>query len=962
MPLSLNEIRKRATDFSKEWENVTDERAEAQTFWNNFFNIFGVSRKRVASFEKPVKKADGHQGFIDLLWKGIVLVEHKSKGKDLTTAYKQAKEYFPRLKDEELPKYIIVSNFQQIRIHDLEANTEVEFKLKDLYKNINLFGFISGYQQKIYKDQEPVNIKAAELMGGLHDALLANGYQGHELEVMLVRLLFCLFAEDTTIFDKQQFTEYIELRTKQDGSDLGIHIAQLFQTLNTAENNRQKNLDEQVAAFPYVNGSLFAEPLNLASFNSTMRDRLLTCCYFDWSVISPAIFGSMFQSIMNPKERRNLGAHYTSEKNILKLIHGLFLDELKDEFESIKANKNKLQKFHDKISKLKFLDPACGSGNFLIITYRELRLLELDILKILFKGQFVTDVSTLSKIDVDAFYGIEYEEFASQIATVALWLIDHQMNMRLSSEFGEYFKRLPLKKSATIVHGNALRIDWQSLLNPLNSIDVEAEHANIYLVEEPSAEYKAVNVKAKSYSIIEGNPPAIKGHTTFDYILGNPPFVGKNLMTNSQGADMDFIFNGVKNYGLLDYVTAWYIKAAKLIQDSSTKVAFVSTNSISQGEQVSVLWSELLKLNIKILFAHRTFKWSNEAKGNAAVYVVIIGFYNEAGTSKASSFNLYDYPDIKGEPLTIKARNINPYLIIYDNILISSKSKPLCDAPKMENGSMPNEGGHFLFTLEEKNRFLEQEPNAKKYFKRVIGSVEFINNIERWCLWLVDANPSDLKKLPKVLDRISQVKKLRESSSRLATKKLAQFPSLFGEIRQPKNDYLLIPVTSSEGRKYIPMGIFNKDTIVTNLCNIIPDGKYYHLGILLSEMSNAWVRYVCGRLKSDLRYTKDNVYNNFPWPQNLPKQKTIGVEKLAQQVLVVRERYPKSSLADLYDPLTMPLDLVKAHQDLDKFVDTCYRPQPFDTEMQRIEFLFDLYKQYTQPLFGSEKKKRTKSK
>jgi type II restriction/modification system DNA methylase subunit YeeA len=629
MPLSLNEIRKRATEFSKDWEHVAEERAEAQTFWNNFFNVFGVSRKRVASFEKPVKKADGHQGFIDLLWKGIVLVEHKSKGKDLNTAYKQAKEYFPGLKDEELPRFIIVSNFQEIKLYDLESGTEQEFKLKDLYKNINLFGFISGYQQRVYKDQEPVNIKAAELMGGLHDALLANGYQGHELEIMLVRLLFCLFAEDTTIFDKQQFTEYIELRTKPDGSDLGIHLAQLFQTLNTADGQRQKNLDEQVAAFPYVNGSLFAEPLHLAAFTSDMRDKLLTCCYFDWSVISPAIFGSMFQSIMNPKERRNLGAHYTSEKNILKLIQGLFLDELWQEFESVKTNAGKLQKFHEKISRLKFLDPACGSGNFLIITYRELRLLELEVLKILFRGQLVTDVSTLSKIDVDAFYGIEYEEFAAQIATVAMWLSDHQMNMRLSSEFGEYYKRLPLKKSPTIVHGNALRMDWQSLLNPLNSMDVEADHANVYLVKEPEAQYKEVNIKVKSYQIIGGEKPAAKARVTFDYILGNPPFVGKNLMTEEQKKDLDIVFNGVKGYGVLDYVTAWYLKAAKIIQGTKTKVAFVSTNSISQGEQVSILWNELLKHKISISFAHRTFKWSNEARGNAAVFVVIIGFFQD---------------------------------------------------------------------------------------------------------------------------------------------------------------------------------------------------------------------------------------------------------------------------------------------------------------------------------------------
>ncbi len=960
MPLSLNEIRKRATEFSKEWENVSDERAEAQTFWNNFFNVFGVSRKRVATFEKPVKKADGHQGFIDLLWKGIVLVEHKSKGKDLDTAYKQAKEYFPGLKDQELPRYIVVSNFQDIKLYDLENSTESEFKLKDLYKNINLFGFISGYQQRVYKDQEPVNIKAAELMGDLHDALLANGYEGHELEVMLVRLLFCLFAEDTTIFDKQQFTEYIELRTKEDGSDLGIHLGQLFQTLNRAEDNRQKNLDEQVAAFPYVNGSLFSEPLNLASFNSDMRKKLLTCCYFDWSVISPAIFGSMFQSVMNPKERRNLGAHYTSEKNILKLIQGLFLDELRQEFESIKTNKSKLEKFHEKVSKLKFLDPACGSGNFLIITYRELRSLELDILKILFKGQFVTDVSTLSKVDVDAFYGIEYEEFASQIATVAMWLMDHQMNMRLSAEFGEYYKRLPLKKSATIVHGNALRIDWQSLLNPLNSVDIEVEHANVYVVNEPEPVYRELNVKVKTYKIHKGSIPESRKRITYDYILGNPPFVGKHLMTKEQDSDMGYIFSGVKSSGLLDYVTAWYLKAAQLIQGTTIRVAFVSTNSISQGEQVGILWNELLKYGIKIHFAHRTFKWSNEAKGNAAVFVVIIGFYQESEKLKISEKNLYDYPDIKGETLVIKAKNINPYLVAADDVIVNSSTTPISSVPSLIYGNKIVDGGFFLFTQDEKVEFLTKEPRAKKFFKEIISGEEFLNNKRRYCLWLKDADPSELKLLPAVLNRINLVREFRQKSIKAATRAKASIPSQFAEYRQPNSDYLIIPRTSSENRRYIPFAFFTKDFIVNDSCTALPKASQFHFGILTSEMHMCWVRHVCGRLKSDYRYSNNLVYNNFPWPIDLPKQKIQGVQKLASQVLKVRERYSKSSLSDLYDPLTMPADLVRAHQDLDKFVDTCYRPQPFDTEMQRIEFLFDLYKQYTQPLFGSEKKKRGK--
>ncbi len=956
MPLSLNEIRKRATEFSKEWENVTDERAEAQSFWNNFFNIFGVSRKRVASFEKPVKKADGHQGFIDLLWKGIVLVEHKSKGKDLNTAYKQAKDYFPGLKDEELPRYIVVSNFQDIKLFDLESNTDSEFKLKDLYKNINLFGFISGYQQKVYKDQEPVNIKAAELMAALHDALLANGYQGHELEVMLVRLLFCLFAEDTTIFEKQQFTEYIELRTNPDGSDLGIHLGQLFQVLNTAEDKRQKNLDEQVAAFPYVNGSLFAEPLHLASFNSEMRNKLLKCCYFDWSIISPAIFGSMFQSVMNPKERRNLGAHYTSEKNIRKVIDGLFLDELKEEFESIKTNKAKLTKFQEKIAKLKFLDPACGSGNFLIITYRELRLLEIEILKILFKGQYVTDVSTLSKIDVDAFYGIEYEEFASQIAQVAMWLIDHQMNMKLSAEFGEYYKRLPLRKSATIVHGNALRIDWQSLLNPINSIYIEADHVNIYKAEEPTPKYKVANVKAKTVTILEGSKPKVKDKTTFDYILGNPPFIGTAYQSKEQKEDMTKVFNGVKSFGMLDYVCAWYILSAKAIQNSTTQVSFVSTNSISQGEQPAVLWNELFKLGTKIKFGHRTFKWNNEAKGKAAVHVVIIGF--QFGDSQNKT--LYEYHDISGEPLSRKVKNINPYLVAGDDLTLSSISKPICSSPIMQSGSALNDGGFLILTEEEVKTLVNTDSKYKKLIKKFYSGQDFLNGSNRWCLWLKYAEPSELKADSFIVERLKKVKEFRENSSRIQTKRMATLPYLFSEERQPTSDFLLIPKVSSENRTYIPIGYMSKDDIITDKNFFVSKASSYHFGVLTSLMHMTWMRYVCGRLKSDYSYSNTIVYNNFPWPQDLPKQKIQGVEKLAQQVLKIRERYPKSSLADLYDPLTMPADLVKAHHDLDKFVDVCYRPQPFDTEMQRIEFLFDLYKQYTQPLFGSEKKKKGK--
>ena len=560
MALSWNEIKDRALQFSKEWADETKERAEKDSFWNDFFNVFGISRRRVATFEEPVKKLSGSQGFIDLFWKGTLLIEHKSKGKNLDRAFEQAKDYFPGLKEHELPKYILVSDFDKIKLFDLDEGAENEFHVSELYKNVKLFGFIAGYQKRTFKEEDPVNIKAAELMGKLHDQLEEFGYEGHNLEVYLVRLLFILFADDTSIFEKDTFKQFLDLKTKTDGSDLGAIMAQFFQVLNTPRNKRLTNLDEDLNQFPYINGSLFEEMLPIASFNSAMRSILLEASALDWGQISPAIFGSLFQSVMNPQERRNLGAHYTSEKNIFKLIKPLFLDELRLEFESVKKDKNKLKIFHHKLSTLKFLDPACGSGNFLIITYRELRLIEIDVLRALMnKGEQVLDVSSILWLDVDQFYGIEYDEFAAKIAEVAMWLIDHQMNMRVSEEFGQYIARLPLKKAAKIVHGNSLQINWE---------DVVAKDE-------------------------------------LSYIVGNPPFYGQAMQTTQQKNDMQLIFDKVKGAGILDYVSAWFLKASKYMQDSSVETAFVSTNSISQGEQVSVLWNEILNnYNVKINFAH----------------------------------------------------------------------------------------------------------------------------------------------------------------------------------------------------------------------------------------------------------------------------------------------------------------------------------------------------------------------
>ena len=928
MPLSWNEIKTRATSFSKEWENEVSEDAEAKSFWDDFFNVFGIGRRRVATFEQQVKKIDNKTGFIDLLWKGVILVEHKSRGKDLDRAYQQAKDYFPGLKEKELPRYILVSDFERFRLYDLEEDQQHEFKITDFVNHVHLFGFIAGYQKRAYKEQDPVNIEAAELMGKLHDKLKAIGYDGHHLELYLVRLLFCLFADDTSIFEKGILSEYFELKTNEDGSDLAAHISQLFQVLNTHEDKRYKNLDEALAAFPYVNGKLFEEQLPMAHFDSEMRRILLDCCLLDWGKISPAIFGSLFQSVMDATARRNLGAHYTSEKNILKLIKPLFLDDLNEEFGKLKNDKNKLKKLHDKISKLRFLDPACGCGNFLIIAYRELRLLELEIVKALLKGQQITSVNDYFLVDVDRFYGIEYEEFPSQIAQVAVWLMDHQMNEQASLNFGEYYKRIPLKKSATIVHGNALRTDWQSLIDPM---------------------------------------PWEKEQARYHYILGNPPFLGKQYQNEEQKTDMEAVFNGVQGAGVLDYVTAWYIKAAQYMQQANrieerelpkTETAFVSTNSISQGEQVAIIWNELFnKYAIKIHFAHRTFRWTNEAKGKAAVHCVIVGFSNYNISDKL----IYEYDDIGAEPHEIKAKNINPYLVEGNDNFIPSRKKPICNVPEITYGSMANDGGNLLLDDEEKNEIINLEPNSINVIRPFLGSQEFINNVKRWCIWLKDVPPNEYSKLKEVKKRIDGVREYRLKSTRPTTKKLADYPMLFGEIRQPLSEYLLIPGVSSENRKYIPVGFLSKDIIASDLARTIPDATLYLFGIITSQMHMTWVKYVCGRLKSDFRYSNSLVYNNFPWPENVTdKQKEI-VEKQAQAVLDVRLQFPKSSLADLYNYSTMPPALVKAHQSLDKAVDSCYRSQPFINETKRIEFLFELYDKYTAGLFVKEKKESTKN-
>jgi len=908
MPLARKQIRNNAHAFVKEWQDESREHAEAKSFWEAFFQIFGVNRRRVASFEEPVKKADTGTGFIDLLWKGKLLIEHKSRGKDLDKAYSQALNYFPGLKDEELPRYVLVSDFARFRLYDLDAKACFEFTLEELPDKVHLFDFVAGYEDVGDKIEEyDLNIQAAEKLGRLHDALQQSGYSGHELEVFLVRVLFCLFGEDTGIFNRHQFINYLINFTRDDGTDTEMHISKLFQVMDKEETERNQNLSEELNAFPYVNGHLFAERIDMPSFTAEMREMLIECAYFDWGSISPAIFGSLFQSVMDKEARRNMGAHYTSEKNILRLIKPLFLDELYARFENIQTMKqvNKKQQalidLQREVSTLVFLDPACGCGNFLIITYRELRRLELRVLKEQQKDDphFESTLTIDPLISLDHFHGIEIEEWPVRIGEVAMWLTQHQMNREFAKQFGREPDLLPLKTAAHIVHDNALQIDWHDV--------VAKENLN--------------------------------------YIIGNPPFVGKNFRSKEQNEDMVNIFSQVKNYKSLDFVTCWFHKASDFIQGTNIKVAFVSTNSITQGEQVAPMWQPLLDKGIHIHFAHRTFAWDSEARGKAAVHVVIIGF---ALTESNQKF-IFDYSDIKSEPLKVSANNINPYLVDAPDVVVANRTKPLCKVSEMVYGNKPVDGGHLLLTPEEKDALLNIEPQAEKWLRPILGAEEFINNKQRWCLWLIDIKPNELRQIPEVLKHVEAVKQFRLASTKKQTQGLASEAIRFAEIRQPEKDYILVPCHTSENREYIPLGFFAKDIISHNSNLTIPQATQYEFGLLQSKIHMAWMRTVGGRLESRYRYSAKLVYNNFPWPE-VDKEQKQKIETAAQAVLDARLNYPDSSLADLYDPLTMPADLRKAHTQLDKVVDQSYRKEAFKDDAERLQFLFNEYARLTKAL------------
>lgn len=818
-------------------------------------------------------------------------------------------------------RFFIVTDFQNIAAYDTKADDYLECAYTDLAQNYGFFLPLAGLEKSSGFEENPADTKAAEKMGRLFDHICRTNHLEkpediHALNVFLTRLLFCFFAEDTKIFPKDGFTKLIESHTHKTGENADEVLTALFQTLDTPPENRSEALPVHLANFPYVNGGLFQADEPVPDFDARTRRLLLECGKLDWSEINPDIFGSMFQSVINPAQRSRLGQHYTSVPNIMKAIKPLFLDDFQAAFQGIfkrfSSDEGRLKALYSlsmRLGNIKIFDPACGSGNFLIIAYKELRRLEIEI----FKAVKKIDSNALfdSRIRLDQFYGIELDDFAHEIAMLSLWLAEHQMNLAHESEIGNSLPTLPLKSGGNIKAANSLREDWETFCPRGNRAEDEV------------------------------------------YIVGNPPFGGKQYRNTEQNIDMDTIFNGWKKYGVLDYVACWFWKGAQYIRASRAKLALVATNSISQGDQVATLWPGIFALGNRIAFAYQTFPWSNNAKDKAAVHVVIIGLEAvRLSDDLQNSLNLSDvqpklYKLLDKEWHSQSVANISPYLIAGSNLAIEARRTPICNIPEMVFGNMPNDGGHLILTTYEKDALLEKDPTAEKWIKRLLGSEEFLNGKERWCIWLNGISRQELadmpSKHPEIHQRIEKVRAIRSESKRKETKILAETPHLFGEIRHPTSgNYILIPRVSSERREYVPMAFFDSEVISTDRNQMIPNASLYEFGILNSAMHNDWMRVVTGRLKSDYNYSGTLVYNNFPWPEAGEAQKA-HITSLAENILLIRADYPDQTLAQLYDPDKMPPPLKEAHLRLDAAVDRLYRAKPFSDGMERVEFLFDLY-------------------
>ena len=915
--------RNAAKKFAAEWNGRGYEKGETHAFWMELLHMVCgvVNPAQFITFESQVQL--GHTSFIDAyIPETKVMIEQKSLDVDLNkpakqsdgsmlTPYQQAKRYADQLPNSQRPRYIVVCNFQTFHVHDMEhPHDEPEvIQLADLPKEYHRLAFLTDVNKAHLKREMELSIKAGEIVGKIYDCILKHYHDPSaesalkSLNMLCVRLVFCLYAEDAGIFVKDQFHDYL---ARFDARDIRRALIDLFKVLDTKEAERDPYLDDDLAAFPYVNGGLFAETdIEIPQFDDTVKELLLAKASddFNWSEISPTIFGAVFESTLNPETRRSGGMHYTSIENIHKVIDPLFLDDLKAELEEILSSKavttrnKKLFAFQDKLSGLTFLDPACGSGNFLTETYLSLRKLENKCLEVINAGQTVLGFDDVIKVSIGHFYGIEINDFAVTVAKTALWIAESQMMKATEDIVHMDLDFLPLKSYANIIEGNALRIDWNTVI------------------------------------------PKEKLH----YIMGNPPSVGYSLQSAEQKADMLNIYvdekgKPYKTAGKIDYVAAWYFKAAEIMQNSTIRTALVSTNSITQGEQVAGVWKPLYeRFGVHIDFAHRTFRWDSEANIKAHVHCVIIGFSTTENPK----------PKLIFDSLTSQTcQTINAYLIEAPNVMLNSLTIPICNVPTMRSGGKPVEGGFLIFSTEEKESFLKQDPDAEKYFRAFMGSDDFISGKSRWCLWLFGVSPVELRKHPLILERIEKVKEFRLSSVKAATREAALRPALFMEIKQPTSDFIMVPATSSEKRSYIPIGFLNKNVIASNAASFVPEATLYHFGILTSNVHMAWMRIVAGRLKSDYRYSVNIVYNNFPWCM-LTEAQIAAIEKTAQAILDARALYPDCSLADLYDEATMPPELRKAHQANDKAVMKAYGYAPSMTEPEIVADLMKRYQELT---------------
>ena len=916
--LSKRTLRQRAAEFARKHADDSSEMAERQIFWNDLFAIFGREVKEVGRFERAAHRlSTGRHGWIDLLVPGDMAVEHKSRGENLDTAMTQLFDYLDDLQPAAAPWLVVACDFQNFFWQDLRAGTEGRFTLDQLPEHVELFWWLAGIEpQTTFETEEQANLVATGYMADLHDAVLASGYDSHALREWLTRILFCLFADDTEVWTSNAFKHYVFLHTRPDGTDLGPALAYLFQLLDTPDNRRPNNLDEDLVDFTYINGDLFATVLPIPSCDEATRDALLAACKFDWSAISPAIFGSMFQNVMTPAERRHLGAHYTTEENILKTIRPLFLDDLEAELAAIRVTKSAqsrvaLTAYHNRLASLTFFDPACGCGNFLVIAYRELRRLETEVLRAM-RTQGTSsvtpamDIAHFLKVTVDQFYGIEIEEFPARIARTALYLIDHKANREFSTEFGEYFARFPIPTSPHIRIDNALRVDWNDVL--------PASRAN--------------------------------------YVFGNPPFLGKQQRNDEQQEDMSVVFANEQGTGVLDYVAAWYKHSMDYAGSYPVQFAYVSTNSITQGEQVPALWRSFYQRGFEISFAHRTFAWSSEARGSAHVHCVIVGFAHTGVHTGPRT--LFDYPEIVGEPVKELVREINCYLAPGPATIVERRGAPFNpDLSTVAFGSMPNDGGGLILSQTEAEEVRGFDPVAASYLRRLVGADDLLNGDGRWCLWLKDARPGDITASSFLRERVSAVREYRLRSTRAQTRFLAETPSLFGEIRQPVGPYLCIPRHSSENRRVVPMAFVEDGSIAHDSTLTVEGAPRWLFALLQSSMFMTWVRAVSGKLESRLRISAAVVYNTFPFPELTDDQRAT-LDRAGQTIIDLRADFPDATLADLYNPLAMPEQLVRSHDELDRLVVSIFAGRrQLALEADRLGVLFERYEELSSPLLAA---------